>query len=141
MLNMNTMLAFFFSSPLLAQSLSVSFCASDVAACPGMGGVFASRDPSSNSEFKWEVCEGPHGTRSADEAFQLRGSQEDYDRVLAVPLHERKAKLERIRDAITIANGSEGLRGTRSADEAFQLKGSQEDYDRVMAVPVHKRKG
>merc|ERR1712118_123886 len=68
-------------------------------------------------------------------------TQEDYDRVLAVPLHERQAKLERIRDAITIANGSEGLRGTRSADEAFQLKGSQEDYDRVMAVPVHKRKG
>merc|ERR1719181_1396256 len=135
------MLAFFLSSPVLVQSFPMlTFCTSDVVECPGVDGVFASRDPNSNCEFKWEDCEGPHGTRSADEAFQLRGSQEDYDRVLAVPARERKAELERIREAIILANGSEGLRGTRSADEAFQLKGSQADYDRVMAVPVHKRK-
>merc|ERR1719181_1446715 len=135
------MLAFFLSSPVLVQSFPMlTFCTSDVAECMGVDGVFASRDPNSNCEFKWEDCEGPNGTRSADEAFQLRGSQEDYDRVLAVPARERRAKLESIREAITIANGSEGPRGTRSADEAFQLKGSQAHYDRVIAMPVHKRR-
>ena len=75
--------------------------------------------------------EGPQGTYSADAAYQICGSQEDYDRVMNVQTYlERRGELARIHTEIA----EEGPQGTTSADAAYQLRASQEDYDRVMNV-------
>jgi hypothetical protein len=63
----------------------------------------------------------------ADQAFQLRGSQEDYDRVMEADDPEEEFH------AIEQGDGVAELRDRKAwADRAFQLRGSQDDYDRVM---------
>ena len=70
----------------------------------------------------------------ADEAYQVRGSQDDYDRVMDAedPAEEFYRVLEEFE-----GNYDEFVEDTLGArihwaDEAYQLRGSQDDYDRVM---------
>lgn len=70
----------------------------------------------------------------ADEAYQVRGSQDDYDRVMDAedPAEEFYRVLEEFEE-----NYDEFVEDTLGArihwaDEAYQLRGSQDDYDRVM---------
>jgi len=70
----------------------------------------------------------------ADEAYQVRGSQNDYDRVMDAedPAEEFFRVLEEFEE-----NYDEFVEDTLGArihwaDEAYQLRGSQDDYDRVM---------
>ena len=63
----------------------------------------------------------------ADQAFQLRGSQEDYDRVMEAD--DPEEEFHAIEQGDEVAE----LRDRKAwADRAFQLRGSQDDYDRVM---------
>jgi hypothetical protein len=70
----------------------------------------------------------------ADEAYQVRGSQDDYDRVMDAenPTEEFYLVLEEFEE--NYDEFSEDTLGARIhwADEAYQLRGSQDDYDRVM---------
>jgi len=82
-------------------------------------------------------CPGsdPNGSKWAGAAFQIRGSQEDYDRVMSVDCSLRKSEFDAIKNEL----GSDP-RCTKWADAAFQIRGSQEDYDRVMGVACSLRK-
>ena len=53
----------------------------------------------------------------ADKAFQLRGRQNDYDRVLKA--NNSQEEFDKIKKEMV-------------ADKAFQLRGKQQDYDRVL---------
>jgi len=63
----------------------------------------------------------------ADQAFQLRGSQEDYDRVMEADDPEEEFHV--IEEGDEVAEVRDRIAW---ADRAFQLRGNQEDYDRVM---------
>ena len=63
----------------------------------------------------------------ADQAFQLRGSQKDYDRVMEADDPESEFRAIEEGDEVAEVRDRIGW-----ADQAFQLRGSQEDYDRVM---------
>ena len=70
----------------------------------------------------------------ADEAYQVRGSQDDYDRVMDAedPAEEFYRVLEEFEENYDeLAEDTLGAR-IHWADEAYQLRGSQDDYDRVM---------
>ncbi len=70
----------------------------------------------------------------ADQAYQVRGSQEDYEAVLDSDDAEDEfyRVLEEFEENYdTFANDTLGAR-LHWADEAYQIRGSQEDYDRVM---------
>ena len=70
----------------------------------------------------------------ADEAYQVRGSQDDYDRVMDAedPTEEFYLVLEEFEENYDeFVEDSLGAR-IHWADEAYQLRGSQDDYDRVM---------
>jgi len=77
----------------------------------------------------------PGCSKWADAAFQIRGSQEDYDRVMGVDCFSRKSEFDAIKNEL----GSDP-RCTKWADAAFQIRGSQQDYDRVIGVACSLRK-
>jgi len=74
-----------------------------------------------------EVAEARDRIAWADRAFQLRGSQEDYDRVMEADDPEEEFHATEEGDEVAEARDRIAW-----ADRAFQLRGSQEDYDRVM---------
>ena len=70
----------------------------------------------------------------ADQAYQVRGSQDDYEAVL--DSEDAEEEFYRILEEFeenydTFVNGTFGAR-LHWADEAYQIRGSQYDYDRVM---------
>ena len=74
-----------------------------------------------------EVAEARDRIAWADRAFQLRGSQEDYDRVMEADDPEEEFHATEEGDEVAEARDRIAW-----ADRAFQLRGSQEDYDRVI---------
>ena len=74
-----------------------------------------------------EVAEERDRIAWADRAFQLRGSQEDYDRVMEADDPEEEFHATEEGDEVAEARDRIAW-----ADRAFQLRGSQEDYDRVI---------
>ncbi|MBT6907503.1 MAG: hypothetical protein HOA27_25375, partial [Gemmatimonadetes bacterium] len=74
-----------------------------------------------------EVAEARDRIAWADRAFQLRGSQEDYDRVIEADDPEEEFHATEEGDEVAEARDRIAW-----ADRAFQLRGSQEDYDRVI---------
>ena len=70
----------------------------------------------------------------ADEAYQVRGSQDDYDAVMESvdPEEEFERVLEDFENNYDLF--AEDTFGSRLhwADDAYQIRGSQDDYDRVM---------
>jgi hypothetical protein len=70
----------------------------------------------------------------ADQAYQVRGCQDDYEAVMDA--EDAEEEFYRILEEFegnydTFANDTFGSR-LHWADEAYQIRGSQEDYDRVM---------
>jgi hypothetical protein len=70
----------------------------------------------------------------ADQAFQIRGSQADVDRVLGVDCSQREAEYNKIKGEV--GNDPDC---TKWADGAFQIRGSQADVDRVLGVDCSQR--
>ena len=80
----------------------------------------------------------PEGNRNywADQAYQLGGSQEYYDRVLKIEdpgEAEKEYNLCKQEKDSSLSDWPEGNRNYW-ADQAYQLGGSQEYYDRVLKV-------
>ena len=69
-----------------------------------------------------------------DQAFQIRGNQEDFEAVMAVPPEQRESVYHQRREP-----KHNGTPGHYWADQAFQIRGSQEDFEAVMAVPPEQQ--
>ena len=87
-------------------------------------------------DFNPEVADDYWGSQIywADEAYQIRGSQSDYDLVMDSedPEGEFHNMLEEFEENYdTFAEDTFGAR-LHWADDAYQIRGSQNDYDRVM---------
>ena len=74
-----------------------------------------------------EEDDGEDRVTWADQAFQLRGSQEDYERVMEAD--DPEEEFHAIEEGDEVAELRDRIAW---ADRAFQRRGSQNDYDRVM---------